>query len=78
MTATDTIQNTTNAKDVTELSNSNVGFGLARIKTEGSPVHPLDMDWECDVSTCKLCKKKWDIQLRAYNKYWRIKDANHN
>lgn len=46
------------------------GFGMARIKKEGSPVHPEDLDWEHYPDECAECAAKWEKQLAAYNAYW--------
>lgn len=47
------------------------GFGLARIKREGTPVHPDDLTWECNLEVCSLCKERYNRQLKAYNNYWK-------
>lgn len=52
------------------------GFGLARVKAEGSPEHPDDWIWECDLTVCDACKARYDRQLKAYNDYW--KEMNKN
>lgn len=43
------------------------GFGLARIKREGAPIHPDDVDWEHPPgSGCLRCQAKYDRQLKAW------------
>lgn len=45
-------------------------FGFARLKKEGSPVHPEDMDWEHPPgSGCKKCEERYKKQLAAYKEY---------
>ena len=42
------------------------GFGLARIRGEGTPAHPEDVYYHCG---CVKCEKRWQEQLKAYNDY---------
>lgn len=43
------------------------GFGLARVKEEGAPIHPDDLDWEHPPgSGCVACQAKYDKQLQAW------------
>jgi hypothetical protein len=45
-------------------------FGMARIREEGAPLHPEDMDWEHYPSDdCEKCTARWNAQLKAYNDY---------
>ena len=55
-------------------SNANPGFGLARLKIEGSPMHPDDLDWECDIEVCADCRRMYNKGLKAYNDYYGIKE----
>lgn len=45
------------------------GFGLARVKAEGTPCHPDDLrprpEW-----TEQQCAEWYARQLKAYNDYW--------
>lgn len=52
-------------------------FSLARLKAEGSPMHPDDLTWEHG-EECAQCWARRQRQLEAYNNYWknRIKSAN--
>ena len=43
-----------------------IGFGLARIKQEGTPAHPDDVFIHCG---CEKCEIKWQKQLKAYNDF---------
>ena len=47
------------------------GFGLARIKAEGTPAHPEDIYIHCG---CQKCEDRWQKQLKAYNDYWAKQD----
>ena len=40
-----------------------IGFGMARVKQEGAPVHPADFLWEC---WCQGCEWRWERQLREW------------
>lgn len=51
------------------------GFGLVRMKVEGAPVHPEDMDWEHYPGECDICTERWNRQLEAYNK-WKKENKN--
>lgn len=48
-------------------------FGLARIKEEGAPVHPDDLDWECDITKCDVCRQRYKQQLAAWEDWERKK-----
>lgn len=39
------------------------GFGMARVKQEGAPVHPAEYFWEC---FCHVCEWRWERQLREW------------
>jgi len=44
-------------------------FGLARIKEEGAPIHPDDLEWECDIDVCAACRRRYDEQLERWRQH---------
>ena len=54
---------------------SNLGFGFANPKVEGSPVNPDELDWECDLDLCEDCRYRYEIQKAAYEAYWNNRKA---
>lgn len=48
------------------------GLDLARIKREGSPIHPDDVTWEHYGDECEICALRYKQQLEAYNTYWKL------
>lgn len=60
------------------MSNSRyMGFGLARLKVEGAPVHPDDMTWEHYGEECAACARRYQKQLEACLKWEKEFDANY-
>ncbi len=45
-------------------------FGLAPLKREGAPIHPYELDWECN---CSKCKDKFEKQLIRYMEFYKDK-----
>jgi hypothetical protein len=42
-------------------------LGMPHIKGEGAPLHPDDLD-------CDMTDEQYQIQLKAYNDYWKVKE----
>lgn len=40
------------------------GFGIAKIRGEGKPIHPDDLNYKC---WCEKCQTHYQNQLKAYN-----------
>lgn len=51
-------------------------FGLARIKVEGAPRHPDEIDYEHG-EECPTCSAKYKRQLDAYLKWEQEYNANN-
>jgi len=58
------------------MTDYSLGIGLQYPRLEGSPTHPDDMTWECDLNVCALCRAKYDKQLKAFNAFHGIKEVN--
>jgi hypothetical protein len=49
-----------------------LSLGLTRLRIEGAPLHPDDLDWEhYPGEGCFDCEAKWNRQLAAYNEWYR-------
>lgn len=43
---------------------------MARVREEGAPLHPDDMEWEhYPGDGCEKCLQRWNAQLKAYTEY---------
>lgn len=58
------------------MTDYSLGIGVAYPRLEGSPIHPDDLRWECDLDVCKSCRTKYDRQVKAFNAFHGIKEVS--